>query len=118
MKYRLTDEKHPSNPALKRIQATNDFLWVRTGDLGGWIEAEFNLSHEGNCWVADEAVACERAVVSDDALVCHEARVSGLSTVCGSAEVTDRAVVSGGAFVGGQAFIRGDSVITGNSVVR
>ena len=36
---------------LHRIRATVAFGIVEVGDLGGWIEKEENLSHEGKAWV-------------------------------------------------------------------
>lgn len=32
---------------LYRVQALRDFADVRAGDLGGYVEEEANLSHEG-----------------------------------------------------------------------
>ena len=40
---------------LKRIRATRDSGNVKKGQLGDYIEKEENLSHEGNCWVGDNA---------------------------------------------------------------
>ena len=41
---------------LFRIKALIDFGNVRTGDLGGYIEKEDNLSHYGNAWVSGDAL--------------------------------------------------------------
>ncbi|MBB4077294.1 hypothetical protein GGR08_001625, partial [Bartonella fuyuanensis] len=32
------------------FQALKDFDDIKAGDLGGFIEKEVNLSHDGNCW--------------------------------------------------------------------
>ena len=41
---------------LYRIKALVDIPnIVKAGELGGYIESEKNLSHERNCWVADDA---------------------------------------------------------------
>lgn len=40
---------------LHRIRATVAFGIVEVGDLGGWIEKEENLSHEGKAWVCGDA---------------------------------------------------------------
>ena len=51
-KYILTEEtKEVGGRILHRIQAVRDFDAVQKGDLGGWVESEENLSHDGNCWV-------------------------------------------------------------------
>lgn len=55
-KYRLTDEKIiVGYRTLYRIQALQDFENVKMGELGGWIESEKNLSHEGDVWVSGDA---------------------------------------------------------------
>ena len=40
---------------LHRIRAVAEFGLVKVGDLGGWIEKEENLSHEGKAWVYGNA---------------------------------------------------------------
>ena len=48
---------------LHRIRATVAFGIVEVGDLGGWIEKEENLSHEGKAWVWGDAKVCGDAEV-------------------------------------------------------
>lgn len=60
---------------LHRIRAVAEFGLVKVGDLGGWIEKEENLSHEGKAWV------------------CGDAKVWGNAKVCGDAEVWGNAEV-------------------------
>ena len=48
---------------LHRIRATVAFGIVEVGDLGGWIEKEENLSHEGKAWVCGDADVCGDAKV-------------------------------------------------------
>lgn len=44
-KYELTNEtKRLGDRTLYRIKAIRDFGDVKTGELGGWIEKESNLS--------------------------------------------------------------------------
>ena len=66
---------------LHRIKATVEFGFVKVGELGGWIEKEENLSHEGKAWV------CGDAKVWGNANVCGDAKVWGNAKVCGNAEV-------------------------------
>ena len=66
---------------LHRIRATVSFGFVKIGDLGGWIEKEENLSHEGKAWVCGDAEVC------GDAKVCGDAEVWGNAKVWGNAEV-------------------------------
>ena len=55
-KYILTDEtiEHLGH-TLHRIKAVRDFDCVRAGDLGGFIESEKNLDHDGDARVSGEA---------------------------------------------------------------
>ena len=66
---------------LHRIRAIAEFGLVKIGDLGGWIEKEENLSHEGKAWVWGNAE------VWGNAKVCGDAEVWGNAEVWGDAEV-------------------------------
>lgn len=67
---------------LYRIMALRDFRDVKAGDLGGYIESEYNLSHNGTSWVYDDAKVYERAIVF------AWAKVFGNASVFGNAIVT------------------------------
>lgn len=67
---------------------------VKVGELGGWIEKEGNLSHNGNAWVSDNACVTGNAQVRDNAHVAGNACVSGDTWVSGNAHVTGNAWVS------------------------
>ena len=54
---------------LHRIRAVAEFGSVKIGDLGGWIEKEENLSHEGKAWVCGDAKVCGNAEVCGNAKV-------------------------------------------------
>ena len=105
MKYKLTNKKIVGNIAFYQIEALKDFLNVKKGDSGGWIEKESNLSHHGNCWVSGDAR------VSGDAEVFGDARVSGYARVTGNAWVSGDARVSGNAWVFGNARVSGNAII-------
>lgn len=66
---------------LHRIKATVEFGFVKVGELGGWIEKEENLSHEGKAWVWGNAKVCGNAKVWGNA------EVWGNANVCGNAKV-------------------------------
>ena len=101
-KYELTDEMIEVNGViLHRIKALTDFGEVNAGDLGGWVESERNLSHDGNAWVSGDALVYDSAWVYGNAWVCGDARVSGNARVSGSARVYGNAWVGGDARVGG-----------------
>ncbi|MEE3451047.1 MAG: hypothetical protein VZR27_10235 [Acutalibacteraceae bacterium] len=66
-KYELTDEtKIYFDRTLHRIKALRDIGEdVKTGDLGGWIEKESNLSHDGDAWVYGNAQVYGNAKVTE-----------------------------------------------------
>ena len=83
-KYKLTDETTYFNGrTLHRIEALHSFGYIVKGRKGGWIEKEENLSHEGNCWVYDNALVCDNALVGDNA------KVRGNAKICGDAKISD-----------------------------
>ena len=90
---------------LYRIRALRDFGDVKKGDLGGFIEKEENLSHEGDCWVYNDAI------VYEDAIIYGDAKVSDLAIVYGNAEVCDSAHVCGLSRIGGNTRIDSDNVV-------
>ena len=120
-KYELTDEtKEIDGRILHRIVATKDFYYgdgdrisiVRKGDLGGFIESEENLSHDGGSWVMNNAWVFGNARVSGNAQVFGNACVSGNAHVCGNAWVYGDALISGNAQVSGNAHVCGNAFIT------
>ena len=55
-KYELTEETFTVfGKTLYRIRAVRDFGSVKTGEFGGYIEKEENLSHFGDAWVYGNA---------------------------------------------------------------
>ena len=108
-----------SGHTLHRIKALVDIpcFFVKAGDLGGWIESEKNLSHEGNAWVADEAIVYGEAGVSGNAIVYGNAKVYGKAQVYGNARVCDNAEVCGHAWVFGSAEICGNASVHGQRIV-
>lgn len=123
-KYEVTDTTHPEYPWLHRIRALRDVGEnVHKGDLGGYVQSEDNLSQQGNCWLYNDSIACDEAVVSesaqlrDRAVVKGSALVSGSALVCGQALIEDHAIVTGGK-VGYRAFVRGYARIATNQTTQ
>ena len=117
-KYEITDIAHPQYPWLYRIRALRDIRDnVHAGELGGFIQYEDNLSHDGSCWIFDNAAASEEACVSGNAILQDNACATG------SASVSGDTLISGSAFLNGNAIITsgrisGSAYITGNAVIR
>lgn len=75
-KYKLTEETlEIDGHVLNRIIALRDFGEVKKGDLGGFIEKESNLAHDWNCWIYNNAVVRDDAMVYGNAIVCGNAEV-------------------------------------------
>lgn len=93
-KYEFTGvTKETWTGTLHQIRAIRDFGNVKAGDIGGWIEKEENLSHDGDCWVFGDAEVYGNAVVYGDA------RVFGNARVYGNARVTTTVKTFGNAFI-------------------
>ncbi|HGD2664969.1 TPA: hypothetical protein ACIN5G_001886 [Streptococcus agalactiae] len=78
-KYELLkdDTIEVAGKTLFRIKALISFKDIRKGEIGGYVEAERNLSQSDNAWVTGNAWVCDDACVSDNAWVTGNAWVSG-----------------------------------------
>lgn len=87
-KFELTSEfiTNILGTKLFRIKALMEFGNVKAGDLGGYIEKEENLDHDGDAWVYGNAEVYGNARVYGDAEVYGDARVYGNAEVCGNAD--------------------------------
>lgn len=76
---------------LCRIRALKDIpeIGIKTGDIGGYVQSERNLSQEGNCWVFRDAK------VHGDARVCDDARIYDSAEIFGNARVYNSTWVYG-----------------------
>ncbi|WP_375656308.1 hypothetical protein [Bartonella sp. MR63HLJHH] len=115
-KFALTNETRVfGNHTLYRIKALKDFSDVKAGDLGGFIEKEDNLSHDGNCWVYDEALVFKNGHVYENARVYDNAIVAGY--VYDNAHVYGNAVISDNSHVYDNAYVYGKAIIYDNAYV-
>jgi len=114
-KYELLADEYlkAGDRILYRIRALRDFADVRRGDVGGYIESESVLAHDGDSWVQDVA-----QVYGPNARVGGNARISGeawvLGQVDGDAEICDLVVIEEHAYVGGRTVLRGDEIVRGD----
>lgn len=130
-KYRLTDAARTVDYqengvthkfTLRQIEALRDFSDIKAGTLGGWIEEESNLSHDGDCWIYDH-----NSAVFAGAAISGNARVTQPCTISHGASLTgecwaDRADISHGAAIYDRAMIqmsqvRGECRIFGDARV-
>ena len=121
-KYELTDEtKVYMGKTLHRIRALidipNDFVIVKTGELGGWVESENNLSHNGTCWVYDNGRAFEDAKIYQHGAVIDNGQVYDSGRVFGNGWVCDNGRVFGYGQVYGYGRVRGNGRLFGEGRV-
>ena len=123
-KYIMTDDTIVvDGHKLSRIKALRDFGNVKAGELGGYISCEKNLSHSGTCWVRDDALVMNDALVMDDsivrdhALVMDDSIVRDHAFVCHYAIIRDRAKVGDYAIIRDRALLCEDARVGGSSHV-
>ena len=111
-KLDLTDSKVVNGKTVYRIVALKDIIvdkeeiikgWnitnkevvVKTGDKGGYVENENNLSQEGNCWIYDEAVVFDNAIIEDDVVIKDNAKIYENAVIMDNSIISDNAEVFG-----------------------
>ena len=117
-KYELTQNSiEIDNRTLYQIKALKDFSLIKKGDLGGYIEYEKNLSHDGNCWISGNAHVYENALVSGNTWVYGNARVFRNARVFDDAWIYDNAHVFGNAKVSGYVLVSENASVYGKAEV-
>lgn len=115
LKYEITDIAHKTYPFLHRIRALQDVgIWVKAGDLGGFVESESNLAVDPDdaAWIFNDAIVCGSAYVGqgssllNSAIACDSAYASGGSVLSGHARAEDDAYLRG-AVMHGSARVSG-----------
>ena len=74
---------------LHRIRALKDFRNVRKGDTGGYVENEYNLSQEGDCWIYDEAKAMDNSRMYDNSVMYDYSEMYDYSTMYNNSRMYD-----------------------------
>jgi carbonic anhydrase/acetyltransferase-like protein (isoleucine patch superfamily) len=128
-KYELTDETMTVDEVTyHRIRACKDFdvqgYHVKAGDLGGYVESEYNIDQDRNAWVGGLARIGGHAVIRDNARVCGNSHVRGHAVIGGHAWIGDNAWIGGhavirdNAWIGDNARIGDNAWIGDNAVIR
>jgi hypothetical protein len=109
-KYEFTGDTFVTSKAtLKEIRALCDFGDVKKGELGGYIESEYNLSHKGTAWVQEQGMVWGNGRVEDQAIL-EDGKVYDSAMLCGDA------IVRGDAEISGMAIIEDDLIIDGGKI--
>ena len=125
-KYELLkdDTIQLANKTLYRIKAIKNFGGIKAGTLGGYIQSEDNLSHDGNAWVRDNAVVCDKAIVRDSAVICCDAEIRDNAVIrdnawiCNNARICDNAIIRDSAWICNNARIRDNAIIRDSAMIR
>ena len=118
-KYKLIKSKLLTgwgNP-LFQIKALKDFGVVKKGDLGGVIESEKNLSHDGLAWVFGNGEVSGNGRVSGDGRVSGNGKVSENGQVFGRGVVFENGHLYGDGQVFGNGQVSGYGKVFGNGRV-
>lgn len=111
-KYEFTGQKKKyCGVTLHRIRAVRDFGNVKKGDLGGFIESEDNLSHDGMAWVYGNAKIYENARIYDNAQIYGNARIYGNAQIYGNAWVCHNTCICDNVRISDDVWIYGNSDI-------
>lgn len=112
-KYAFTGEEMEfEGKILRRILYIKDVtLFSRKGEVGGWIEGEHNLSHEGDCAVLGNAKVFGNASIQETSCVKGEAIIKDNVIVKGKALVLNNSIVGADTIIGGSSWIQGNSKV-------
>lgn len=129
-KYELIRKSNSSDiefkyPNLYRIKALKDIprFNVKAGDIGGYVEHNYNLSQNNDCWIGNDAVVTGNAEVYGCAYVYDSAEIYGTANIYdgarvhGHASIGENATIFENAEVSGSANVLGDAIICGDAKV-
>ena len=118
-KYELIES---DREGLYRIKALKDFCndvtKIKKGDIGGYVASEDNLSHEGNCWLFDDATVYDKAYVSGNAFVCGNVQIYGHALVTDNTFIGDNARIFDHAVIDVRGYVCDRARIYGHAKVR
>jgi len=120
----IMNELEDSEFQIYRIKALKDFGDVKTGDLGGYVQSEKNLSHDGDCWIYDKSKAFDDAIIKDNAKIYGLVKVGDNAILRDNVivrseimEITNNAIIEHNAEIIGNGFIAGNAKIYGRAKV-
>ena len=110
-KYKFTGETMVfEGHLLQQIRYVRNVEYIDKGTVGGWIESEDNLSHEGACCVNGNAKVFGHARVVDDAMITGYAIVKDNALIKGKTLV-DNSIIGADTITDGKCHILDSSSI-------
>ena len=104
-KFELVDASNYGRRNAYRIRALRDFGDVRKGMLGGYVEDESCLSHDGDCWIYDSAF------VGKGCRVMEHSKIYDNVNIMGGVSIRGHSLVKGGFDISGDVISIIDSRI-------
>jgi acetyltransferase-like isoleucine patch superfamily enzyme len=109
-KYIFTGlSKNIGEKVLHQIKAVKDIKDITAGSIGGFIEKEENLSHDGDCWIGPNVHVYNNAFIEGNA------RITGISEICSCSHITDNAIICD-SVINGAAEVKGNAIINDATV--
>lgn len=80
--HRTLMRKRGQKAFLQRLQALRDIPehGVKAGDLGGYVTKKVKLSHEGSCWIGEEAQVLGDVTITDNVYIGDNATINASYT--------------------------------------
>lgn len=75
-------------------------LVIPAGTIGGWIQKQYNLSIQDECWVGEQAMVFGNARVRQSSYVGGNACIYGAANIRGHSNIRDHAQIFGNAQIG------------------
>lgn len=116
-KYRILEEdwRPAGGGRVYRIQAIRDFEGIKAGTLGGYVGCERNLAHDGTCWIHDESICMDNAVVYESAQMYGNSRAFDYARIHGEAVIQDRSGVMEYGDIYGKTLIKDFAIVSGTA---
>lgn len=107
-KYKILQDEtiRHEGRTLYRIQAVKDFNDVKSGDRGGWIQKEKNLSQDGLCWLYNDAKAYDDAKVEKNATLRDNVQAFGNACICGNVKCSENVIIKDNARLFGDVVLQ------------
>ena len=120
----LIDKEHTvkyNGRILHRIRALKDFDGVKKGDIGGFVQSEHNLSHDGNCWIYDDAKCMDSAkcmddsIMFDNSIMYNNSKMYDYSRMCDYSKMFDNSIMYNNSIMFDNSRMYDNSIMYDNS---
>ncbi len=98
-----------------QIRALKDFADIKKGDLGGYVNNEYNLSQKGECWLYGNAKIYSNAMMFNNAEMHDNTILYGNAKMFDNARIFDNAKMHDNARIFDNAIMFGNAKIFDNA---